>query len=260
MLMETLEYLGIAFICSVLLIILSKIILQSLIRRPADYYDAKELLQEELMLNAGGISITSEHETTPEGEIMEETHLEAHIAGIEAAEPEEIITDIPESVIESIEAEEIEEEIEPDNDTDLDDDADMFEEPEPEPEPEPVAEPEPELAPYEFRIKARTTRERKPIKPVKREEEEPDMPAEVSEESTQEGWPESYDEIRNSLEQAYTKKKKKNRRRKPSMNMSKAELVKIAESKGIAIPEDATKRMILGLIYEEKKQNGRNYS
>ena len=86
------------------------------------------------------------------------------------------------------------------------------------------------------------------------------MPAEVSEESTQEGWPESYDEIRNSLEQAYTKKKKKNRRRKPSMNMSKAELVKIAESKGIAIPEDATKRMILGLIYEEKKQNGRNYS
>ena len=69
--METLEYLGIAFVCSVLLIIMSKIILQSLIRRPADYYDAEELRQEELMLNAGGISLASEHETTPEGEIME---------------------------------------------------------------------------------------------------------------------------------------------------------------------------------------------
>ena len=75
MLTETLEYLGIAFISSALLIIMSKIILQSLIRRPADYYDAEELRQEELMLNAGGISIESEHETTPEGEIMEETHL-----------------------------------------------------------------------------------------------------------------------------------------------------------------------------------------
>ena len=90
MLTETLEYLGIAFISSALLIIMSKIILQSLIRRPADYYDAEELRQEELMLNAGGISIESEHETTPEGEIMEETHLEAHLSDFVAAEPEEI--------------------------------------------------------------------------------------------------------------------------------------------------------------------------
>ena len=123
MLTETLEYLGIAFISSVLLIIMSKIILQSLIRRPADYYDAEELRQEELMLNAGGISLASEHETTPEGEIMEETHLEPHLGAFVAAEPEPIFAEIPQSVIESIEPAHIHEEIQ-DN------------EPEPEPIPE----------------------------------------------------------------------------------------------------------------------------
>ena len=86
MLLETFEYLGIAFICSVLLIIMSKIILQALIRRPVDYYNARELKEEELMLNAGGISITKEHETNPEGEIIEEKHLEAQLGDIEAAE------------------------------------------------------------------------------------------------------------------------------------------------------------------------------
>ncbi len=347
MMMETLEYLGIAFVCSVLLIIMSKIILQSLIRRPADYYDAEELRQEELMLNAGGISLASEHETTPEGEIMEETHLEAHTTGdIKAAEPEEIFAEISESVTESIESEQpAEEEL----DFDTDDETGVFIDeiseiehepeviegsgPEPETEPEPAEkaeeisesaeeaepevipeaepeagaetepeiieepesevteEPEPEageelesqpeekpeeaeetqksetesesgLAPYEFKIKARTTRERKPIKPVKKAEEE--AKEEAQEKAAQdeaqepEGWTESYDEIRSSLEQAYTRKKKSNRRRKPSMNMNKTELISIAESMGISIPEDATKRIILGLIYEEKK-NGRNH-
>ena len=42
------------------------------------------------------------------------------------------------------------------------------------------------------------------------------------------------------------------------MNMNRTELINIAESMGISIPEDATKRTILGLIYEEKK-NGRNH-
>ena len=356
--METLEYLGIAFVCSVLLIIMSKIILQSLIRRPADYYDAEELRQEELMLNAGGISLASEHETTPEGEIMEDTHLEAHTTGdIKAAEPEEIFAEISESVTESIESRQpAEEEL----DFDTDDETGVFideiseiehepeviegsgsepaeetEEPEPaekaeeipedgeeaepelceeaepeiseeeesglceeaepevseEEEPEISVEAEPEvieetgpeqaeeteepeaaqeseeepdsgLAPFEFRIKARTTRERKPIKPVKKAEAEETKEEEqekTAPEGEQEGWAESYDEIRNSLEQAYTKKKKKsNRRRKPSMNMNRTELINIAESMGISIPEDATKRTILGLIYEEKK-NGRNH-
>ena len=103
MLLETLEYLGIAFICSVILIIMSKIILQALIRRPADYYNARELMEEELMLNAGGISITKEHETNPEGEIIEEKHLEAQLGDSEAAKPEEIMLEIPDAVAESIE-------------------------------------------------------------------------------------------------------------------------------------------------------------
>ena len=103
MLMETLEYMGIAFVCSVLLIIMSKIILQALIRRPADYYNARELKEEELMLNAGGISITLEHETNPEGEIMKETHLEAQLGDSDAAEPEEIMLEVPAAVAESLE-------------------------------------------------------------------------------------------------------------------------------------------------------------
>ena len=72
MITETLEYLLIAFISSAVLIVLSKIILQRLIRRPADYYLAEELRQEELMLNSAGFSITEEIETNPEGEITEE--------------------------------------------------------------------------------------------------------------------------------------------------------------------------------------------
>ena len=159
MLLETLEYLGIAFICSVILIIMSKIILQALIRRPADYYNARELREEELMLNAGGISITKEHETNPEGEIIEEKHLEAQLGDIEAAEPEEIMLEVPDAIAESIEVhteqeedvaetvsepEKYEEEVaEPEKEAE-----EVTEEPEPEPEvaEETEAEPEPEAA------------------------------------------------------------------------------------------------------------------
>ena len=38
------------------------------------------------------------------------------------------------------------------------------------------------------------------------------------------------------------------------MNMNKKTLTEIALSKGIEIPEGATKRMILDLIYEEKRK------
>ena len=157
MLLETLEYLGIAFISSVLLIIMSKVILQALIRRPADYYNARELREEELMLNAGGISITKEHETNPEGEIIEEKHLEAQLGDVEAAEPEEIMLEVPDAIAESIEVhteqeedvaetvsepEKYEEEVaEPEKEAE-----EVTEEPEPEPEvaEETEAEPEPE--------------------------------------------------------------------------------------------------------------------
>lgn len=45
---------------------------------------------------------------------------------------------------------------------------------------------------------------------------------------------------------------KKKRRRKPSMSMNKAELIKAAENRGISVPEGATKRDILDLIYADK--------
>ena len=64
---ETLRYLGIAFVSSALLIFMSKIVLQFLIRRPADYYSAIEMKQEEAMLNSAGFSIRDELETDVEG-------------------------------------------------------------------------------------------------------------------------------------------------------------------------------------------------
>ena len=69
---EFIEYLIIAFISSAILIFLSKIVMQKILRRPADYYRKEELRQEELMLNRAGISIKAELETTPEGEVTSE--------------------------------------------------------------------------------------------------------------------------------------------------------------------------------------------
>ena len=313
MLLETLEYLGIAFICSVILIIMSKIILQALIRRPADYYNARELRDEELMLNAGGISITKEHETNPEGEIIEEKHLEAQLGDIEAAEPEEIMLEVPDAIAESIEvhteqeedvaetvsepekyeeeaaepekeAEEVTEEPEPEpevaEETEAEPEPEAAEETEAEPEPEPEVpeetepEPEPEHAVEEpeaepeepktpeetfgFSIKAKTSRTKKP----KRKEEEEaaeeleeakaamdEAKARAAENEPVSEWTESYAEIRDSLEKAFTE-----RRRKPSMHMNKKELTEIAVGMGIELPDKVTKREILDLINEAAEE------
>jgi outer membrane biosynthesis protein TonB len=301
MLLETLEYLGIAFICSVILIIMSKIILQALIRRPADYYNARELREEELMLNAGGISITKEHETNPEGEIIEEKHLEAQLGDIEAAEPEEIMLEVPDAIAESIEvhkeqedevaetvsepeketeeaaepekeAEEVTEETEPEpevaeeTEAEPEPEPEVPEETEPEPEPEPAVE-EPEAEPEEpktpeetfgFSIKAKTSRTKKP----KRKEEEEaaeeleeakaamdEAKARAAESEPVSEWTESYAEIRDSLEKAFTE-----RRRKPSMHMNKKELTEIAIGMGIELPDKVTKREILDLINEAAEE------
>ena len=315
MLLETLEYLGIAFISSVLLIIMSKVILQALIRRPADYYNARELREEELMLNAGGISITKEHETNPEGEIIEEKHLEAQLGDVEAAEPEEIMLEVPDAIAESIEvhteqeedvaetvsepekyeeevaepekeAEEVTEEPEPEpevaEETEAEPEPEVAEETEAEPEPEPEVpeetEPEPEPEPaaeepaeateleeeaeepktpeeaFGFSIKAKTSRTKKP----KRKEEEEaaeeleeakaamdEAKAKAAESEPVSEWSESYAEIRDSLEKAFTE-----RRRKPSMHMNKKELTEIAIGMGIELPNKVTKREILDLINE----------
>ena len=303
MLLETLEYLGIAFICSVILIIMSKIILQALIRRPADYYNARELREEELMLNAGGISITKEHETNPEGEIIEEKHLEAQLGDIEAAEPEEIMLEVPDAIAESIEVhKEQEDEVaetvsEPEKETEEaaepeKESVEFSEEPEPEPEPEvaeeteaepepepevpeetepepepepaveePEAEPEEPKTPEEtfgFSIKAKTSRTKKP----KRKEEEEaaeeleeakaamdEAKARAAENEPVSEWTESYAEIRDSLEKAFTE-----RRRKPSMHMNKKELTEIAVGMGIELHDKVTKREILDLINEAAEE------
>ena len=313
MLLETLEYLGIAFICSVILIIMSKIILQALIRRPADYYNARELRDEELMLNAGGISITKEHETNPEGEIIEEKHLEAQLGDIEAAEPEEIMLEVPDAIAESIEvhteqeedvaetvsepekyeeeaaepekeAEEVTEEPEPEpevaEETEAEPEPEVAEETEAEPEPEPEVpeetEPEPEPEPaveepeaepeepktpeetFGFSIKAKTSRTKKP----KRKEEEEaaeeleeakaamdEAKARAAENEPVSEWTESYAEIRDSLEKAFTE-----RRRKPSMHMNKKELTEIAVGMGIELPDKVTKREILDMINEAAEE------
>ena len=301
MLLETLEYLGIAFICSVILIIMSKIILQALIRRPADYYNARELREEELMLNAGGISITKEHETNPEGEIIEEKHLEAQLGDIEAAEPEEIMLEVPDAIAESIEvhteqeedvaetvsepekyeeeaaepekeAEEVTEEPEPEpevaeeTEAEPEPEPEVPEETEPEPEPEPAVE-EPEAEPEEpktpeeafgFSIKAKTSRTKKP----KRKEEEEaaeeleeakaamdEAKARAAESEPVSEWTESYAEIRDSLEKAFTE-----RRRKPSMHTNKKELTEIAVGMGIELPVKVTKREILDMINEAAEE------
>ena len=46
---------------------------------------------------------------------------------------------------------------------------------------------------------------------------------------------------------------KKKRRNKPSRKMNKAELIREAEKRGIEVPEKATKREILDLIYGSRE-------
>lgn len=80
MAMEFLRYLGIAFVSSAILIVLSKIVLQKILRRPADYYLKEEYRQEELILNSAGFRLHDEVETTPEGEVTKEhVHAEPQI-------------------------------------------------------------------------------------------------------------------------------------------------------------------------------------
>ena len=89
---------------------------------------------------------------------------------------------------------------------------------EPEPEPAPEPEPEPEVEP------------------------EPEPAPE----------PEPEPEVEPEPEPAPPKKK--TRKRKPSMKMKKAELIEAAEEMGIEIPEGATKKIILDLIYEKSEK------
>ena len=94
--------------------------------------------------------------------------------------------------------------------------------------------------------------DRKPDK-QKEERKSSDKPK-PKKESKPAGKPEHETEENKASEKKTPEKKapKKKRRRKPSMNMNKAELLKAAENRGIKVPEEATKREILELIYADR--------
>ena len=102
--------------------------------------------------------------------------------------------------------------------------------------PDPASEDEPEPAPAE--------------KP----EDDADKPAEKKPVKKKEKPSKSKQKEPGSGDKPEKKKQapKKKRKRKPSMSMNKAELIKVAENRGIKVPEGATKRDILDLIYAGK--------
>ena len=207
---EILRYLGIAFASSVLLLVLSKVIMQFILRRPADYYLKEEYKQEELILNNAGFSINDEVETNPEGEVTEEhVHVEPQLP-----KPEPVTIPIP--VKEKKEPETEKPEPAPELIT-----IPMFEIPVSGTEPEPVAHPEikkPEPVPELITIPFP-----EPEKPQTEKQKDGKIPAGIP--LTKTGRP-----------------------RKPSMSMKKDELKAIADWKGVALPPDATKAAILELI------------
>ena len=99
---------------------------------------------------------------------------------------------------------------------------------EPEKEPEPAAEPEPEPA--------------KAAGPEKKEEKKAAEPEKKKQDKKQ----------GDKKKQGKGGTQNKRRKPKPSMKMNKAELIRAAEERGISVPENATKRQILDLIYPEK--------
>ena len=75
-----------------------------------------------------------------------------------------------------------------------------------------------------------------------------------SKKSTQASGPENKSDSDSEKKKTEAKGSRNNNRRrkpKPSMKMNKAELIKAAESRGIKVPEKATKREILDLIYSK---------
>ena len=210
---EILRYLGIAFASSVLLLVLSKVIMQFILRRPADYYLKEEYKQEELILNNAGFSINDEVETNPEGEVTEEhVHVEPQLPKPEPVpEPEPI--PIPVKEIRAPESEKPEPA--PELTT-----IPMFEIPVSGTKPEPVSEP---VTIPMFEIPVSSTKPVPAPGPQPEKSETGKIPAGVP--LTKAGKP-----------------------RKPSMSMKKDELKAIADWKGIALPPDATKAAILELI------------
>lgn len=66
MIMELLEYLGIALVGALFLVVMSKFVLQNTIRRENHYYENREAREERKLLEAAGIT-TDKANTDKEG-------------------------------------------------------------------------------------------------------------------------------------------------------------------------------------------------
>lgn len=124
--------------------------------------------------------------------------------------------------------------------------------------PDPAPEDEPETAPAEKpeEKKPEDDAEKPEEKGAEEKPEKPaaDKPAEKKPVKKKEKPSKSKQKEPGSGDKPEKKKQapKKKRKRKPSMSMNKAELIKAAENRGIKVPEGATKRDILDLIYAGK--------
>ncbi len=110
---------------------------------------------------------------------------------------------------------------------------------EPEKEPEPAAEPEPEPAKA---AEPEKKEEKKAAEHEKKEEKKAAEPEKKKQDKKQ----------GDKKKQGKGGTQNKRRKPKPSMKMNKTELISAAEERGISVPENATKRQILDLIYPEK--------
>jgi multicomponent Na+:H+ antiporter subunit G len=113
-----------------------------------------------------------------------------------------------------------------------------------EPEPEKPAEvvSEPEKAPAEKGKSRNRRRRNKSSNKTKADNSKTDKAKEEN----------SGDKKNPKKENSGDKKTPKKRKPKPSMRMNKEELIRAAENRGIKVPEKATKKEILDLIYAEK--------
>ena len=105
---------------------------------------------------------------------------------------------------------------------------------------------------YRTRMTGEDSSEPEPV-PVQKTQKEPEMPEPDQKTEKKHAVPKQ--DKKASKETDKKRSSQKRRKPKPSMKMNKAELIKAAESRGIKVPDKATKREILDLIYN--KQDGK---
>jgi hypothetical protein len=233
MLNETLKYLGIAFASSAALIVMSKIILQFLIRRPADYYLAAELRQEEMILNSAGLSIQDEIETDPEGEnTSEHIHAEPQISLDEAVELHLFDKDhIPDHLLHL--------------DAEMPDKTDDKTAEPVEPVVEPAVDGKPEM---------QTTPDIPDLPVITDETIAQETAAEAETGYASDNAPDIVSKTNADRKSGSGKRSGAGKRKpkNPSMKMRKDELIAMAVSMGIEVPENAVKKDIIDMIYAKR--------